>query len=139
MITLLLALCVNLLSIVLIVLHSFAGSLLRSNVSTNCLHFCLLCSFFILMISSFISCRAGVVECLDLRSSHALILSNISVGTDSVLRRCCPEGMWCDAALRMMARKKPSFAQLVLLLFATTRSVFKSVKVSVVEIAKRTT
>ena len=31
--------------------------------------------------------------------------SNISVGTGSVLIRCCPEGMWCDAALRIMARK----------------------------------
>ena len=57
------------------------------------------------VISSFISCRAGEVESLDLRSSRALIFSNISVGTGSVLRRCRPEGMLCDAALRMMARK----------------------------------
>ena len=47
----------------------------------------------------------GEVGSLDLRSSHALIFSNISVGTDSVLSRCRPEGMWCDAALRIMARK----------------------------------
>ena len=75
------------------------------------------------MISSFISGRAGEVGSLDLRSSRALIFSNISVGTGSVLIRCRPEGMWCDAALRIMARKifspflvvsrKPSFAQLV--------------------------
>ena len=32
-------------------------------------------------------------------------LSNISVGAGSVLSRCRPEGMWCDVALRMMARK----------------------------------
>ena len=31
--------------------------------------------------------------------------SNISVGTGSVLIRCRPEGMWSDAALRIMARK----------------------------------
>ena len=31
--------------------------------------------------------------------------SNISVGTGSVLIRCRPECMWCDAALRIMARK----------------------------------
>ena len=37
-----------------------------------------------------------------------------------MLSQCRPEGMWCDAALRMMARKiflavgwKSSFAQLV--------------------------
>ena len=69
------------------------------------LHFCLLCSFVVLLISSFISGRAGKVGSLDLRSSRALIFSNISVGTDSVLIQCRPEGMWCDAALRMMARK----------------------------------
>ena len=57
------------------------------------------------MISSFISCRAGEVEALDLMSSRALIFSNISVGTGSLLSRCHPEDMWCDAALRMMVRK----------------------------------
>ena len=61
--------------------------------------------FVILVISSFISGRAGEVESLDLRSSRVLIFSNISVGTGSVLIRCRPEGMWCDAALRIMARK----------------------------------
>ena len=69
------------------------------------LHFCLLCSFVVLVISSFISGRAGEVGSLDLRSSRALIFSNISVGTGSVLIRCRPEGMWCDAAFRIMARK----------------------------------
>ena len=57
------------------------------------------------MISSFISGRADEVESLDLRSSRALILFNISVGTGSVLSRCRPEGMWCDTALRTMVRK----------------------------------
>ena len=62
------------------------------------LHFCLLCSFVVLVISSFISGRAGEV------GSRALNFSNISVATSSVLIRCSPEGMWCDAALRIMAR-----------------------------------
>ena len=57
------------------------------------------------MISSFISGRTGEVESLDLKSSRALIFSNISVGTGSVLSRCRPEGMWCDSALRIMVRK----------------------------------
>ena len=55
------ALGVDLTSIALIVLHSFVGSVFCSNVSTNCLHFCLLCSFVVLVISSFISGRAGEV------------------------------------------------------------------------------
>ena len=42
---------------------------------------------------------------LDLRSSCALILSNISTGTSSVLIRCRPEGIWYDNAFRMMVRK----------------------------------
>ena len=42
---------------------------------------------------------------LGLRSSRALIFSNISVGTGSVFSRYRPEGMWCDAALRIMAHK----------------------------------
>ena len=57
------------------------------------------------MISTFISSRAGEVESLGLTSSRALIFSNISDGTGSVLSWWHPEGMWCDAALRMMARK----------------------------------
>ena len=47
----------------------------------------------------------GEVGSLDLRSSRALIFSNISVGTGSVLIRCRSKGMWCDAVLRIMARK----------------------------------
>ena len=42
---------------------------------------------------------------LDLRSSRALILSNISAGTGSVLIRCRPEGICRDAAFKMMVRK----------------------------------
>ena len=57
------------------------------------------------MISSFICCRAGEVGSLDLRSSRALIFSNISAGTGSVLIRCRPEGICRDAAFRMMVRK----------------------------------
>ena len=63
-----------------------------------------LCSLVVLVISSFIG-RAGDVGSLDMISSRALIFSNISVGTGSVLIRCSPEGMWCGAALRIMARK----------------------------------
>ena len=56
-------------------------------------------------VETFISCRAGEVESLDLRSSRALIFSNISVGTGSVMSWYRPEGMWCDTALRMMVHK----------------------------------
>ena len=57
---------------------------------------------------------AGEVESLDLRSSRALIFSNVSVGTGFVLSQCRPEGIWCDAALRIMACKIVSpFWQLV--------------------------
>ena len=55
------------------------------------------------MISWFICCRAGEVGSLDL--SRALIFSNISAGTGSVLIRCRPEGICRDAAFRMMVRK----------------------------------
>ena len=77
---------------------------------------------------------AGEVESLDLRSSRALIFSNISVGTGSVLSRCRPEGMWCDPALRIMARKifspflaigrQPSFAQHVVNISTVSVPVF---------------
>ena len=81
-------------------------------------HFCLLCSFVVLVISLFICCRAGEVESLDLGSSPALILYNIYGRTSSVLSRYRPEGMWCDAALRMMACKIFSpFWQLVEAIF----------------------
>ena len=40
-----------------------------------------------------ISCRAGKVESLILRSSRALIFFNISVGTGSVFSWCHPEGI----------------------------------------------
>ena len=92
-------------SIAFIVLHSLEGSVLWSSVSTNCLHVFLRCSFVGLVISSFICCRAGEVGSLDLRSSRALIFSNISAGTGSVLIRCRPEGICRDAAFRIMVRK----------------------------------
>ena len=72
-------------SIAFIVLHRLEGSVLWSSVSTNCLHVFLRCSFVVLVISSFICCRAGEDGSLDLRSSRALIFSNISAGTGSVL------------------------------------------------------
>ena len=92
-------------SIAFIVLHSLEGSVLWSSVSTNCLYVFLRCSFVVLVISSFICCRAGEVRSLDLRSYRALIFSNISAGTGSVLIRCRPEGICRDAAFRMMVRK----------------------------------
>ena len=79
-------------SIALIFIHSLEGSVLWSSVSTNCLHVFLRFSFVVLVISSFICCRAGEAVSLDLRSSRALILSNISAGTGSVIIRCRPEG-----------------------------------------------
>ena len=84
--------------IALIVLHSLEGYVMWSSVSKNCLHVFLRCSFVILIISSFICCRAGNVGSLDLRSSRALILSNISTGTGSILIRCRPEVICRDAA-----------------------------------------
>ena len=87
-------------SIAFIVHHSLEGY-----VSTNCLYVFLRCSFVVLVISSFICCRAGEVGSLDLKSSRALIFSNISAGTSSVLIRCRPEGICRDAAFRMMVRK----------------------------------
>ena len=95
----------DLLSIALIVLLSLEGSVLWSSVSTECLHVCLRCSFVVLVISSFICCRAGEVGSMDLRLSHTLILSNIAAGTGSVLIRCRPEGICHNAAFRMMVRK----------------------------------
>ena len=92
-------------SIALIVLHSLEGSVLWSSVSTNCLYLFLRCSFVVLVILSFICCRAGDVGSLDLMSSRALILSNISAGIGSVLIRCRPEGICCDDAFRMIVRK----------------------------------
>ena len=59
----------------------------------------------VLVMSSFICCRAGEVGSLDLRSSSALILSNISAGTSSVLIWCHPKDICCDAAFRMMVCK----------------------------------
>ena len=99
------ALASDFLSIVLRVLHSLVGSDSWFSISTNCLHVCLRCSLVVLVILSFICCRVGELGSLDLRSSHALIFSNISAGTGSVLRRYRPEGIRCNAAFRMMVRK----------------------------------
>ena len=78
---------VDLPSIALIVLHSCVMIQRLHKLSP------LLCLFVILVISSFISGRAGEVESLHLRSSRALIFSNISVGTGTGLIRCRPDGM----------------------------------------------
>ena len=91
-------------SIALIVLHSLEWAVLWSSVSTNCLHVFLRCSFVVLVISAFICCRAGAVGPLDLRSSRALIISNISDGTGSVLIRCRSDGICSDAAFKRMVR-----------------------------------
>ena len=71
-------------SIALIVLHILEGSDLWSSVSTNYFHVYLRCSFVVLLISSFILCRACYVGSLHLRSSRALMFSNIFAGTGSV-------------------------------------------------------
>ena len=68
----------------------------------QCLHVFLRCSFVVLVISSFICGRAGEVGSLDLRSYHHF---QYFTGTGSVLIRCRPEGIWCDATFRMMVRK----------------------------------
>ena len=74
----------------------------------HCLHElfpCVSLMFVVLVISSFICCSAGEVGSLDLRSTCALIFSNISAGTGSVLIRSRPEGICRDAAFRMMVHK----------------------------------
>ena len=86
-------------------IQTFLFKVLWSSVSTNRLHMFLRCSFVVLVISAYICCRAGEVGSLDLRSSRALILSNISTGTGSVLIWCRSEGICCDAAFRMMVLK----------------------------------
>ena len=90
-------------SIALTVLHSLQFG--RVCLVVQCPHVFLLCSFAVLVISAFICCRAGEVASLDLRSSRALILSNMSTGTDSVLIQCRPEGICHDAAFRMLVCK----------------------------------
>ena len=100
-------------SIALIALNILEGYVLWSSVSTNCLHVFLRCSFVVLVISSFICCRAGELGSLDLRSSRALILSNNSAGTGSVLILYRPDGICFDAVFRIMVRKIFSFWQFV--------------------------
>ena len=69
------------------------------------------------VISSFRSLRTGsqvftllmlflcvILHTMSSAKSCDIIFSNIPAGTDSVLRRCRPEGIWCDAAFRMMVR-----------------------------------
>ena len=57
---------------------------------------------------------------LDLKSSRALILSNISTGTGSVLIRCRPEGICRGAAFRRMVRKIfPLFGSLLEAVFCS--------------------
>ena len=46
--------------------------------------------------------RAGEVGSLDLRLSR---IFSVFAGTGSILRRCRPEGIWCDAVFKMMVRK----------------------------------
>ena len=101
-------------SIALRVLHSLVGSDLWSNVSTYCLHDRCLCFRVSLVSSSFICCSLGEVGSCKRRSSLAFIRFWISAGTGSLPRWCLPEGMWSDAAFRMMALKSFSpFSQSV--------------------------
>ena len=98
------ALCGDFSSIALIVPHSLEWSDLWSSVPTNYIHDCIRCSFVVLVIWLFTCCRAGDVGSLDMRSSRALIVSNMYAGTGSVLRWCCPEGIWCETTFRIMVR-----------------------------------
>ena len=91
-------------SIASIALHILEWSVMWSSVSMFFSDF-----IFVLVISSFIWCRAGDVGHLDLRSSRALIHSNISAGTGSVLIQCRPGGTCCDAVFRMIVHKIFSF------------------------------
>ena len=106
--------------------YSLEGYVLWSNVSTNCLHVFLRCSFVVLVISSFICCRVGEVGYLDLRLCRALTLSNISAETGSALIGCRPYDICWDSVARMMVHTiffsflavcwKPTFVQFVLYL-----------------------
>ena len=88
-----------------------------------------------MVISTFISGRAGEVESLNLKSSRTLIFSNISVGTGAVLSQCRPEGMILikndgmqDLFSFLAVDRNPSFDQLVFNLSTV------SVPVSIVQI-----
>ena len=109
-------------SIALIVLYSLEASVLWSSVSTNCLHVFLRCSVVVLGITAFICCRAGTVESLDLRLYRALIVSNISTGTGSVLIWCHPEGI-CFSSFFAVCWK-PSFAPFMLYLLTVLVPVY---------------
>ena len=99
------AVCVDLSAGVLIVCHSFEEADLWSKVSTNVLHLSRLRLFFDWLISSLICDRAGEVGSRDLTSSRALTMSTMSAGRASVWSSLClPEGMCCDAAVKMAAR-----------------------------------
>ena len=78
-------------SISFIVLHSLEGSVLWSSVSTNCLHVFLRCSFVVLVISSFICCRAGeVVSCYHLFQYFRWNWFRINTVSSRVyMSRCC--------------------------------------------------
>ncbi len=89
----------------LIVRHSFVEPVLLSSVSTNSLHFNFFCAVIALVMSSFICDRAGEVGSSVRSVSRALIIFRISAGTGSVLSLCLPDGIWRDAAFRMMVRK----------------------------------
>ena len=88
--------------IALIVHHSLEGSVLWSSVFTNCLH---VFSLMFVCCSGNLVIRAAEVGSLDLRSSRALILSNISAKTGSIIIQCHPEGICCNTAFRMIVRK----------------------------------
>ena len=108
-------------SIALIVLHSLEGFVLGSSVSTNCLHVFLRCSFVVLVISSFICCRAGAVGSLDLRY-YFQYFHWYRLCINTVSSRCYMP-LWCvqndgthDLFAFLGVCWKPSFAQFILYL-----------------------
>ena len=103
------AVCVDLLSSVLIVRHSFKEADLWSKVSTNVLHLSRLCLFFAWLISSFICDRAGEVGSRDLRSSRALIMSTTCLLGGPRCGRVCAFQRGCDVMLLSRWRHVVSF------------------------------
>ena len=68
---------------------------------------------------------------LDRKASSAIIFANISAGTGSVLKRCCPDGIWCfhndgtqDFFSVLSNGWKPSFVQLGLHLLTILVTVY---------------
>ena len=89
------AMGVDLRSIALIVLHSFVGSVLRSNVSTNCLHFCLYSGDLIVHLLQGGRGRVSGSEVISCYHLFQYLCWN----------RLCIESVSSKAALRMTTRE----------------------------------